>query len=96
MSQSVAARHFNGNAVGNRLVLPRIGSNLTGGDEMRAEIVGVGGNICVNSVSDCEVEHLYLPESQSGLRMTYLLVRSNNDPISLAASVKRATAEESP
>jgi putative ABC transport system permease protein len=88
---------FNGSAVGKRLVLPRIGYNLTGGDEMRAEIVGVVGNICVNSVSDCQVEHLYLPESQSGLRMTYLLVRSNNNgPMSLAASVKRAATEESP
>jgi predicted permease len=96
VSQSVANRHFNGSAVGKRLVLPRIGYNLTGGDEMRAEIVGVAGNICVNSVSDCQVEHLYLPESQSGLRMTYFLVRSNNDPMSLAASVKRAAAEESP
>lgn len=96
VSQSIANRHFNGSAVGKRLVLPRIGYNLTGGDEMRAEIVGVAGNICVNSVSDCQVEHLYLPESQSGLRMTYFLVRSNKDPMSLEASVKRAAAEESP
>ena len=96
VSESVANRHFGGNAVGKRLVLPRIGYNLTGGDEMRAEIVGVTGNICVNSVSDCQVEHLYLPENQSGLRLTYFLVRSHNDPMSLAASVKRAAAEEVP
>lgn len=96
VSQSVANRHFNGSAVGKRLILPQIGYNLTGGDEIRAEIVGVAGNICVSSLSDCQVEHLYLPESQSGLRMTYFLVRSNNDPMSLAAAVRRAGAEESP
>jgi predicted permease len=96
VSESVANRHFDGNAVGKRLILPRIGYNLTGGDEMRAEIVGVAGNICVSSVSDCQVEHLYSPENQSGLRMTYFLVRSHNDPMSLAASVKRAAAEEFP
>ncbi|MBL8175464.1 MAG: ABC transporter permease [Bryobacterales bacterium] len=96
VSQSVANRHFNGSAVGKRLVLPRIGYNLTGGDEIRAEIVGVAGNICVNSVSDCQVEHLYLPESQSGIRMTYFLVRSKNDPMALAASVKRVATQESP
>ncbi|MBL8229946.1 MAG: ABC transporter permease [Bryobacterales bacterium] len=96
VSQSVANRHFGGSAIGKRLVLPRIGYNLTGGDLMSAEIVGVAGNVCVNSVSDCEVEHLYLPESQSGLRMTYLLIRSNSDPTLLAASVKRVAAVEFP
>lgn len=96
VSQSVANRHFGGNAVGKHLILPRIGYDLTGGDEVRTEIVGVAGNICVNSVSDCQVEHLYLPENQSGLRMTYFLVRTHSDPMPLAASVKRVAAEELP
>ncbi len=63
---------------------------------MRAEIVGVVGNICVNSVADCQVEHLYLPESQSALRLTYLLIRSPRDPLLLATAIKRAAAEEAP
>jgi predicted permease len=96
VSESIAKHYFGGQAIGRRVVIPRIGYNLTGGGDVRAEIIGVAGNICVNSVSDCEVEHIYLPESQNGLRMSYLLIRSNGDPMSLAAAVKRAAAEESP
>lgn len=98
VSESIANRYFDGHATGRRIVLPRIGFNLTGGEDLRVEIVGVAGNVCVNSVSDCEVEHIYLPESQNGLRMSYFLIRtaSMTDPMSLAAAVKRAAAVESP
>jgi hypothetical protein len=75
---------------------PRLEYNVTGNGEVRAEIVGVTGNVCVNSISDCEVEHIYLPESQNALRMAYILIRSSGDPLSIASAVKRAAVEESP
>ncbi|WP_031495485.1 ADOP family duplicated permease [Bryobacter aggregatus] len=96
VSESIATRYFAGKALGQRIVVPRIGYNVTGGGELHAEIVGVIGNICVNSFSDCEVEHIYLPESQAGLRMSYFLIRSSIAPMSLSSAVQRATAEESP
>ena len=83
-------------AIGRRIVLPRLEYNLAGNGEVHAEIVGVTGNVCVNSVSDCEVEHIYLPESQNALRMAYFLIRSTGDPLSIASVVKRAAAQESP
>ncbi|MFN7936414.1 MAG: ADOP family duplicated permease [Bryobacteraceae bacterium] len=96
VSQSIANRYFGGKALGRRLVLPRVDYNVTGGGEVMREIVGVVGNICVNSVSDCEVEHIYLPESQNGLRMAYFVIRTAGEPLGMAAAVKRVAAEESP
>ena len=96
VSESVAQRYFNGTAVGRRIILPEIGFNLTGDKEITAEIVGVAGNVCVNSVRDCQAEHIYLPESQSSIRMTYLLVRTTADPLALAQSVRHAVFNESP
>jgi putative ABC transport system permease protein len=96
VSESVAKRYFGGKAVGRSMVAARMTFNLSDAKEVPAEIVGVAGNICFNSVSNCEAEHIYLPESQDALRLNYLLVRTQGDPMALAQAVRRAVAIESP
>ncbi|MBI4905066.1 MAG: ABC transporter permease [Acidobacteria bacterium] len=96
VSQSVANRHYAGNAIGRRIMLPEIGFNLTGDRMVPVEIIGIAGNVCVNSVKDCEAEHIYLPESQSSIRMTYLAVRTTADPLTLARAIRRAVHKETP
>jgi len=58
--------------------------------------VGVAGNVCVNSVEDCQAEHIYLPETQNALRMANLLVRTAGDPKALAKAVRHAVYLEAP
>jgi len=70
--------------------------NIESGKEVAAEIVGVVGNVCVNSVEDCAVEHIYLPESQNALRMTYLLVRTEGDAASIEKAVRQMVYLETP
>lgn len=96
VSQSVAKRHFGGSAVGKRILLPEVGFNLTGERMVPYLIVGVTGNVCVNSVRDCEAEHIYLAEAQSSIRMTYLVVRTQGDPLALAQVIRRRAQSETP
>jgi predicted permease len=96
VSESMARRHFEGKAIGRRLVLPRLKFNIDGGHDVSVEIVGVSGNVCVNSVEDCEAEHIYLPETQNGLRMEHLVVRTEGDPKAMAKAVRRAVYLEAP
>jgi putative ABC transport system permease protein len=96
VSESIAKRYFGGKAVGRRMIVPRMTFNLSDAKEEPAEIVGVVGNICYNSISNCEAEHMYLPESQDALRLNYVLVRTQGDPMALAEAVRRAVATESP
>jgi putative ABC transport system permease protein len=96
VSESIANRYFHGKAIGHRMILPEMLFNLTGEKYIPTEIVGVVGNLCKTSVKDCEAEHVYLPERQSALRLTYILVRTDGDPLAMQKSVRHAVYMESP
>jgi putative ABC transport system permease protein len=96
VSESIVSRYFAGNAIGKRIIIPEFKFNIDGGKDIAAEIVGVVGNVCVNSVEDCQAEHIYLPEAQNALRMENLLVRTAGDPMAIAQAVRHATYLEAP
>ncbi len=96
VSEAVAGRYFQSNAVGRRLIVPELKFNIDGGDDVAAEIIGVVGNVCVKSVEDCEAEHIYLPEAQNAFRMSNLLVRTEGDPKAMIATIRRAMFEVVP
>jgi len=96
VSESIANRYFSSKAIGKRMILPELKFNIDGGKDRAAEIVGVVGNVCVNSVEDCQAEHIYLPEQQNALRMENLLVRTDGDPIGIAKAVRHAVYLEAP
>jgi putative ABC transport system permease protein len=96
VSESIGGRYFAGNAIGKRIIIPEFKFNIDGGKDRAAEIVGVVGDVCVNSVEDCEAEHIYLPEAQNALRMENLLVRTDGDPMAIAQAVRHATYLEAP
>jgi putative ABC transport system permease protein len=96
VSESVASRYFAGNAIGKRIIIPEFKFNIDGGKDLAAEIVGVVGAVCVNSVEDCQAEHIYLPEQQNALRMENLLVRTEGDPMAIAQAVRHAAYLEAP
>jgi putative ABC transport system permease protein len=95
-SESIVNRYFGGNAIGKRVILPEFLFNIDGGKDVAAEIVGVAGNVCVNSAADCQTEHIYLPEAQNALRMESLLVKTAVDPAGLARAVRHAVSLEAP
>jgi putative ABC transport system permease protein len=96
VSESIVSRYFSGKAIGKRIFVPELKFNIDGGKEIAAEVVGVVGNVCVNSVADCQTEHVYLPEKQSGLRMANLVVRTEGDPTGIAKAVRHAVYLEAP
>jgi putative ABC transport system permease protein len=96
VSQSIADRYFGGNALGKRIVLPEFLFNIDGGKDLAEEIVAVVGNVCVHSVGDCQAESIYVPESQAGLRMENLLVRTDGDPMALERAVRHEMYVEAP
>jgi putative ABC transport system permease protein len=96
VSDSIVRRYFAGNAIGKRIIIPEFKFNIDGGKEIAAEIVGVVGSVCVNSVEDCQAEHNYLPETQNALRMENLLVRTEGDPMAIARAVRQAAYLEAP
>jgi putative ABC transport system permease protein len=96
VSESIASRYFAGKPLGRRLIVPEAKFNIDGGPDVAAEIVGVVGNVCVNSLEDCQAEHIYLPETQNALRMENLLVRTDGDPMAIARAVRRALYFEAP
>ncbi|HXA50354.1 MAG TPA: ABC transporter permease [Candidatus Acidoferrum sp.] len=96
VSESIVRRYFAGNAIGKRIIVPEFKFNIDGGKDVAAEIVGVAGNVCVNSVEDCEAEHIYLPEAQNALRMENLLVRTEGEPMTIARAVRHAAYLEAP
>jgi predicted permease len=96
VSESISTRYFAGKPVGKRIIIPEFKFNIDGGKDIAAEIVGVVGNVCVNSIEDCEVEHIYLPETQNALRVEHLLVRTGGDPMALAGAVRHAAYLEAP
>jgi putative ABC transport system permease protein len=96
VSESIAKRYFGGRTTGRRIVLPEFEFNIDGGKERAVEIVGVVGNVCVNSIEDCDAENIYLPESQAGLRMENLVVRTAGDPEAAARAVRHAVYLEAP
>ena len=96
VSESIAKRYLASAPLGKRIVLPELKFNIDGGDDVALEIVGVAGDVCVNSVEECDAEHIYLPESQGPMRMTNLLVRTAGDPLAAAQAVRRAMSLEAP
>jgi putative ABC transport system permease protein len=96
VSESIVRRYFAGKAIGRRIIIPELKFNIDGGKDIAAEIVGVVGNVCVNSVEDCQAEHIYLPEEQNALRMENLLVRTESDPMAIAKAVRHAMYLEAP
>ena len=96
VSESIVNRYFAGQAIGKRIIIPEFKFTIDGGKDIAAEIVGVVGNVCVNSVEDCQAEHIYLPERQNALRMANLLVRTEGDPIGIAKAVRHAVYLEAP
>jgi putative ABC transport system permease protein len=50
----------------------------------------------VNSIEDCEAEHIYLPERQNALRAENLLVRTEGNPMAIARAVRQAAYLEAP
>lgn len=96
VSESIAARHFTGNPIGKRVLVPEFQYNIDGGGEVATEIVGVVGNVCQNSMEDCQAENIYLAERQNGLRMESLVVRVAGDPMTLAQAVRRVIRDEAP
>ena len=96
VSESIVSRYFAGKAIGKRVIIPELKFNIDGGEDIPAEIVGFVGNVCVNSVEDCQAEHIYLPESQNALRMEHLLVQTAGDPMAAAKAVRHAVNLEAP
>lgn len=96
VSESIVSRYFAGQAIGRRMIIPEFKFNIDGGKDIAARIVGVVGNVCVNSVEDCQAEHIYLPETQNALRMENLLVRTEGDPRGVAKAVRHAVYLEAP
>ncbi|WP_321473104.1 ABC transporter permease [uncultured Paludibaculum sp.] len=96
VSESIATRYFSGKATGRRIILPELKFNIDGGADHAAEIIGVVGNVCVNSVEDCQSEHIYLPEPQNALRMANLIVRTEGEPLSLTNVLRHAVYQEAP
>ena len=85
VSESIASRDLAGSAIGKRIIVPELKFNIDGGKDIAAEIAGVAGNVCKNSIEDCQAEHIYLPETQNALRMenpvgaNFLRRRSDGD-----------------
>jgi predicted permease len=96
VSESIVSRYFAGQAIGRRIIIPEFKFNIDGGRDIAARIVGVVGNVCVNSVKDCQAEYIYLPETQNALRMENLLVRTDGDPMAVAKAVRHAVYLEAP
>ncbi len=96
VSESIARRYFAGKPLGKRIILPEFKFNIDGGADVAAEIVGVVGNVCVNTPGDCQAEHVYLPEAQNALRMENLLVRTAGDPRAMVAALRHAMYLEAP
>ena len=96
VSESVANRYFPSGAIGRRILLPELTFNISGSGQrwITTEIAGVVGDVRRTSVRESDVMHLYLAESQNALRMSYLAVRTEGDPMLWAESVKRAVSEE--
>ena len=69
---------------------------LTGATEVWGEVVGVVDSVAVTSAGQTTAEHVYLPEAQSPVRFTYILLRANGDPMLFASALRRAVEAESP
>jgi putative ABC transport system permease protein len=96
VTESIARRYFAGGALGRRIILPEFLFNIDGGRDVAPEIVGVVGNVCVNSIEDCDAEIIYLPEQQNALRMANLVVRTDREPMAIARAVRQAVFLEAP
>ena len=89
VSESIARRYFQRNAIGRRLILPDLLFNIDAGKDVAPEIVGVVGSVCTASIGERDSEHIYLPEAQQALRMENILVRTKGDPKQVANAIRR-------
>jgi putative ABC transport system permease protein len=96
ISDSIARKYFGGNALGRRLRVPAVNFALTNAKWVWAEVVGVVEDVAVTAVGETTAEHMYLPEAQNPVRFTYLLLRTDRDPMSFGSAVRRAVYAESP
>ncbi len=96
VSASIARKYFDGEAVGRRLHVAAVNFALTDAKEVWAEVVGVVDSVAVTSAGQTTAEHIYLPEAQSPVRFTYILLRTNRDPTSFVSALRRAVRAESP
>jgi putative ABC transport system permease protein len=96
VSASIARKYFDGHAVGRHLRVPAVNFALTGATNMWAKVVGVVDSVAVTSAGQTTAEHVYLPEAQSPVRFTYILLRTSGDPMLFASALRRAVQAESP
>jgi predicted permease len=96
VSDSIAQRYFGGHALGRRLHVPALNFALTDARMIWAEVVGVADSVVVTSIGQTTAEHIYLPEAQSPVRFTYLLVRTDRSPLPFASAVRHAVYQEAP
>jgi putative ABC transport system permease protein len=96
ISDSIARKYFGGQALGRRLHIPAVNFALTDAKEVWAEVVGVVESVAVTSVGETTAEHIYLPEAQSPVRFTMILLRTGRDAVSFGPALRRAVYAESP
>jgi putative ABC transport system permease protein len=98
VSKSVADRYFPGRSpIGQRIQMPKFAFNLRSfGNVTLREIVGVVGNVRHASFADAGAMDLYLPEGQNAIRLTFIGLRTDGDPLSYANAAKRAIFAERP
>ncbi len=96
VSESINTKYFGGKALGRRLHIPAVNFELTDAKMELAEIVGVADNVAVTSVGETTAQRIYLAEAQYPVRFTYILLRTERDPMLFAGAVRRAVYAESP
>jgi len=96
VSASIARKYFDADAVGRHLRVPVVNFALNGATDVWAEVVGVVDSVAVTSAGQITAEHVYLPEAQSPVRFTHILLRTNGDPMLFASALRRAVQAESP
>ncbi|HYV61307.1 MAG TPA: ABC transporter permease [Bryobacteraceae bacterium] len=96
INEAFAALHFpHQDPVGRQLLLnpPMLGQNGFA-DPVRAEIVGVTGNVKLNDLNAAPEPILYLPLGQNiWSTVTYLTVRTRTNATSLAAAIRHEMAD---
>jgi predicted permease len=95
VSESIARKYFGSHALGRRVQIPAVNFALTDAKMVWAEIVGVVENVAVTAAGESNAAHLYVPETQSPVRFTYILVRTAGDPMLLSSALRRSVYAES-
>ena len=91
INQALARRDFPGdNPIGKRI---NLGNNDAQGQPVWWEIVGVVSDVRTNELREEPTPEFYLSGLQDTFRNMFLVVRTSVEPTSIAASVRRATAD---